>query len=336
MRNHRSNFRVPTFESLENKRCLAVTAMVTAGGDLRVEGAADGAVEIVAVGAGAYRVTDNGVVIADSDVLTGVTDDIRIVLDDAGAGASNSVTLDLTAETTNSVDAIYANLGDGDNSFQFVGGTANSLTYRGGEGDDAVTLGGSIDAYAQLKLGDGDNSLTVSGEIGRLAANAGDGADAVTLADGALVDRNVKLALGDGDNTTTIAGDVDGSLSVAGRDGNDAITIAETAAIADNFFARLGDGENTVTHNGNVGGNFSVTSANENDTVNIADTAVIGGETNLALGEQGEQHEGPGHCHGGEGGGASTDGGVASLRESFGVMGLAGRELGFFFRGVRR
>lgn len=332
MRNHRNFFRVPTFESLENKRCLAVTAMVTAGGDLRVEGAADGAVEIVAVGAGAYRVTDNGVVIADSDVLTGVTDDIRIALDDAAAGASNSVTLDLTAETE-SIDAVYAKLGNGDNTFHFTGGAVNSLTYRGGEGDDAVTLGGSIDAYAQVKLGDGDNSLTVSGDVGRLAVNGGEGADAVTLADGAVVDRNVKLALGGGDNTTTIAGDVDGSVSVEGRDGNDGVTIAETAVIADNFFARLGDRDNIVTHNGSVGGNFSVTSANEDDTVTIADTATIDGDTNLTLGEQNDRH-GRGRCHGGDSEGGAH--GESESSNNFGVLAMAGRELGFFFRGLRR
>src|SRR5262245_52756575 len=103
--------RTPTFESLESKRCLAVTAAVTAGGDLLVEGTADGAVEIVAVSAGTYRVSDNGVVVADADVLTGVTDDVRIDLEDAADGAVNSVTLNLGDQ---SVDAVYAYLGNGD------------------------------------------------------------------------------------------------------------------------------------------------------------------------------------------------------------------------------
>ena len=111
--------RLRTFESLENRRALAVTAAVSAGGDLIVSGNADGAVEIVAVSAGAYRVTDNGVVIADADVLTGVTDDVRINLDRT-AGADDSVTVTLGS---NVVDTVYARLGNGNNTFQ-VSGTA--------------------------------------------------------------------------------------------------------------------------------------------------------------------------------------------------------------------
>jgi hypothetical protein len=61
------------FEPLENHRLLAVIASLTAGGELLVQRDADGAVEIVAVSQGAYCVTDNAVVIADSDTLTGAT-----------------------------------------------------------------------------------------------------------------------------------------------------------------------------------------------------------------------------------------------------------------------
>ena len=128
-----------TFEALEPRRALAVSATVT-DGDLVITGDADGAVEIVAVGDGSYQVTDNGVLIADETTLTGVTDDIRIDIDEF-AGADNSVLLDLSAQTTQTVDRIYADLGDGDNSLQLVGGIAESLQYRGGEMD------GFIDAF---------------------------------------------------------------------------------------------------------------------------------------------------------------------------------------------
>src|SRR5262245_62043091 len=47
------------FEPLENRMCLSVSVAVT-DGDLVVSGDADGAVEIVAVSDGVYRVTDNG------------------------------------------------------------------------------------------------------------------------------------------------------------------------------------------------------------------------------------------------------------------------------------
>ena len=84
MRAHRCS----RFESLEQRLALAVTATVT-DGDLVVQGDADGAVQIVAVGAGSYEVRDNGALIADSTTLTGANDDIRINID-ATAGASAS------------------------------------------------------------------------------------------------------------------------------------------------------------------------------------------------------------------------------------------------------
>jgi len=302
MRSHRR----PTFEALENKRCLTATAIVSAGGDLRVSGAADGPIEIVALADGNYRVSDNGVVIADS--LAGVTDDIRINLEDAAEGAVNTVTLTLGDAT---VDEVYANLGDGDNSFEIIGGTVDDVHYIGGDGDDAVTLGGTITGSAKVRLGDGDNSLTTSGDLGRLSVQGGDGADAITL--GGVFDRSVGLSLGDGDNTTTVSAEIDGSLTVSGGDGDDAVTLTETAIVADNFFARLGDGDNSVTHNGTVDGDFRVVTANEDDVVTIADTATVGGDTILGLGEQFEF----GHC-GGQFGGFNV-----------------GNQLRFFFRGAR-
>jgi hypothetical protein len=102
---------------------LAVTATVT-DGDLVVEGDADGAIEIVAVSAGAYRVTDNGIVVADETVLQGITDDIHIELEVSIGGTNDIVTVDLAGQT---VDKIYADLGNGDNSFELLGGTAGGF-----------------------------------------------------------------------------------------------------------------------------------------------------------------------------------------------------------------
>lgn len=327
------------FESLENRRLLAVSASVTAGGDLVVQGDAEGAVQIVAVSPGAYQVTDNGNVVAD---VTGVTDDIRIALDKT-AGAGNQVTVDLTNLGADAVDEVIASLGNGANTFTLMGGSANSLTYKGGRGTDDVTLDTPITESAGVGLGGGDNSLTVNAELGRLSVKSGSGADVITLAatapvangvdahlgegdnsfsaaasiggnlkiqtgdgddtielpDGTTIGKSVKLQLGGGDNTTTIGGDIGGSLKYNGRDGNDSIAIAATAAITDNFFARLGAGDNTATLDGTVGGNLHIVSANANDQVAIADPALVSGATTLGLGEQTE--EGEGHCgHGGE------------------------------------
>src|SRR3954464_15691590 len=114
--------RRPSFESLEKRLALAVTATVSAG-DLVVQGNANGTVEITSVGTGNFEVRDNGVLIADSTTLTGVNDDIQIKIDQT-AGANNAVTLDLGTQT---VDQISANLGNGANSFSGTGGNANSL-----------------------------------------------------------------------------------------------------------------------------------------------------------------------------------------------------------------
>jgi hypothetical protein len=135
----------------------------------------------------------------------------------------------------------------------------------------------------------------------------------------AEIERNLKLSLGDGDNTVTVAGTIDGSVMYDGRDGDDVITIAETAIIADSVFARLGDGNNSVTHNGQIDGDLNVVSANEDDTVTVAETAVVGGKTNLGLGEQLDFFARCGH------GGSE-----------FGMFGVGGRAMGFFYRGFQR
>ena len=82
------------FERLEARRYLTVAADLV-DGDLIIDGQADGAVEIAALEAGQFQVTDNGVVVG---TLDGVTDDIRINLDadatETGAGSGASVVSD--------------------------------------------------------------------------------------------------------------------------------------------------------------------------------------------------------------------------------------------------
>ncbi len=327
------------FESLENRLCLSVSVAVT-DGDLVVQGDADGAVEIVAVSDGAFRVTDNGVVIADETTLQGVTDDVRINLESSIADTNDTVTVDLG---TQSVDKVYADLGNGDNSFTLLGGTATGLVYRGGNGADSVSLDATINSRAFVSLGDGDNNLSVAGAIdGCLLVSARDGNDTVTLAEGATVGRSARIALGNGDNTTTIAGSIDGNLAYDGGDGNDLVTLAETAVVADNFFARLGAGDNTVTDAGNIAGDLRVVSANANDTVDVTDTAVVGGTTNLGLGDQQGRHGGCGHGHELAHGGGNAANHVASheamhqASPGLNTLALNGRNLGFYYRGFRR
>src|SRR5262245_37683048 len=200
--------KLSSFEPLENRLCLSVTATVS-DGDLIVKGDADGAVEIVAASEGAFRVTDNGVVIADETTLTGVDDDINIKLEQTTDDTNDTVTVDLSALTDQTIDRIYADLGDGDNSFELVGGTASGLTFRGGDGIDSVSIGTTIESRVFVSLGDGDNDLTLTSTVGNLSVHGGEDADLVAISDTATVTGGVSAQLGDGDNSLTLAGAVE-------------------------------------------------------------------------------------------------------------------------------
>src|SRR5438105_12215956 len=164
-------------ESLESRRCLAVTAVVTSG-NLVVSGDAAGDVQITADvatdGTVTYDVTDAGQSIAAG---LAVTKGIKVNLD-ATSGADNNVTLNLNGQ---SVDAVMVKLGDGDNSFTVQGGTINKgLTYTGGADGDAVTIAAdaTVKQTVQANLGQGDNAITVNGTVSRdLLVRAGGGDD---------------------------------------------------------------------------------------------------------------------------------------------------------------
>jgi hypothetical protein len=262
--------RHPRFESLEKRLALAVTATVT-DGDLIVTGDADGAVQITAVGAGQYEVRDDGNLIADNTTLTGATDDIRIDIDDL-AGADNMVTLDLGTQT---VDRIYAELGNGANSLQVSNGTAASFVYNGGSGNDAVTLGMTVTGYALVSLGNGDNSLTVSGTLNNVGVRAGSGTDTVTISDGGSITGNAGFCLGNGDNSTTIEGSVGKNLFVGGGKGLDTVTLAAESNVAKSVFLALGNGTNTTNAAGTIGGSLRIFGRDGNDVVSLAATANI-------------------------------------------------------------
>jgi hypothetical protein len=350
------------FEPLENRLCLSVSVAVT-DGDLVVSGDADGAVEIVAVSEGAYRVTDNGVLIADETTLVGVTDDIHIDLEGTDDGANDTVTVDLGGQA---VDRIYAELGDGDNVFEVLNGTATSLVYRGGDGIDSVSIDATVESRATLTLGDGDNDLTVTSAVGNLAIHGGDGADLVAIAESATVSGGITAKLGDGDNSLTLAGDVEGHLLVSARDGADTVSVAETATVGRSARIALGDGDNSLNVAGAIDGNLGYDGGDGNDSVSLIASAVIGQNFSARLGggENTVTHEGTvegdfrivsfneddtvdiadAAVIGGE-----TILGLGEQREHRGcglhpeglgraleALTLNGRQLGFFYRGFRR
>lgn len=149
-------------EQLESRICLSVSASVDHG-SLLVEGDAEGEVVITAGADGAFVVTHGD----DEPIMVeGVTNGIRINLEDETAGADDTVTVDLAGQT---VDYVVARLGDGNNTFVLKGGTVDgSASYQGGDGTDLVEI--ATDAVIEggffAQLGSGDNNLTVSGQIG--------------------------------------------------------------------------------------------------------------------------------------------------------------------------
>lgn len=350
------------FEPLENRLCLSVSATVS-DGDLVVSGDAAGAVEIVAVSAGAYRVTDNGVLIADETTLSGVTDDIRIQLETSVADTNDTVTVDLGGQA---VDRVYASLGGGDNTFEFSNGTAERLSYRGGSGADSVTLAATIESRAQVALGAGDNDLTVTGAVGSLVVQGGSGADLVAIDESATISGGVIAKLGSGDNSLSLAGAVDGHLLVAARDGADTVTIADTATVGKSVKLALGDGDNAVTVAGEIDGRLSYDGGDGNDAVTLSASAVVADDFFARLGD-GDNTV----THAGNVGGdfrvvslnendtvditdtaiigGTTDIGLGEQRdhgggcahalardESLGTLDFNGRRLGFYYRGFRR
>ncbi|TWT77282.1 hypothetical protein Pla123a_19390 [Posidoniimonas polymericola] len=115
-------------------------------------------------------------------------------------------------------------------------------------------------------LGGGANELAVSGEVGSLSVRGSDGADLISIAEGAVVAGGVSVRLG-GDNSVDIAGAVDRHLMTAAR-------------------------------NGAIDGNVSVMSTSENDSITLAENTAVGGPLELGLGEKTARHGRDG-CSGG-------------------------------------
>ena len=83
------------------------------------------------------------------------------------------MTRDPSLDGTQTIDAVYANLGSGNNTFDLKGGTASRLYYRGGSGNDTVQIDSTVTGGAYVELGSGDNGLTVNGEYRPLGVSGG-------------------------------------------------------------------------------------------------------------------------------------------------------------------
>ena len=147
------------FESLEHRLCLTVSVSVSDGGDLHVEGEADGPVVITATDDQSFSVTDDGVSLG---TFNNVTNDIRVDLDRTGSSSDDTVTLNLSGAT---VDKVYAKLGNGENSLEVNEGTiTKSLIFRGGNGDDSLSVSSEVQKAVYAAMGQGDNMTTINGK----------------------------------------------------------------------------------------------------------------------------------------------------------------------------
>lgn len=260
-----------TFESLENRYCMDVSVAVV-GGDLRLSGDANGALEVAVLESGDFQVTDAGVVVA---TVAGVTDDLQIQLD-ADQGADNSVTLDLGGQT---FDRLSVNLGAGDNTLTVQNGTlAGGFSYSGGNDADNVTLAGdlALSSTALVQLGDGNNGLSIAGSLERsLLVFGGAGDDTVALAADGNVRGDLVATLGEGANSTTIAGEIGRALHVSGGQEDDIVSILADASVGRDALLRLGNGDNQVSVAGTLHRNLTIAAGGGDDLVEILAGALI-------------------------------------------------------------
>ena len=275
MRYHgtRTQRRLHRLELLEGRLCLSVSASVS-DGNLIVKGDADGPVVITATAAGAFTVTDNGVTIADATTLTGVTGNIRINLEQTTKGTDDTVTVDLGSQT---VDAVYANLGSGTNSFELTGGTASKLYYRGGSGNDTVQIDSTVTGGAYVELGGGDNGLTVNSEVGRLGRERRQrrrhrfaryrqaSSTTASMLDSAAV-------------TTPSPRPARSTAILRSRHVTAPIPsiLPPGSTVAESVRLDLGSGANTATIAGSIGEKLIYNGRDGDDNVTIADTATVG------------------------------------------------------------
>ena len=107
-------------ELLESRLCLSASAGVN-DGNQAVSRDAGGAVATVVVGAGAIRLGDNGFLIVDETTVLAATSEMRAELEADDAAVHNTVSVDRGGQT---VDCVYAELGEGDNSAATAGNGA--------------------------------------------------------------------------------------------------------------------------------------------------------------------------------------------------------------------
>ena len=205
---------------------------------------------------------------------------------DAGKGAGNSATFDMSAGGDNLLLVATS-----------AGASSGSFSYTGGSGKDDLAFGNYIAYYGNvtLNVGDGDNTLNTgagaAATTGSLSYTGGDLADSFTFGAGlASAGGNVTLNAGNGDNILTAgdnAGKFAGSVTYTGGSGKDDLTFGDNLGMnAGLVTLNAGDGDNTLTAAVNAAdfGFLTYTGGSGRDILTFDNKVGYGGTVNLDLG----------------------------------------------------
>ena len=266
----------PTFEALETRTLLSVTADNTAG-TLTLTG--DGDSEAIEVRQGE---NPGDIVVSAPGINTGGEGDPNeatfmgvnnITINSNGGDDRIEIDEDLL-DTMSAIIDVQVDAGEGDDTIiggsgddSLVGGEGNDRiidragnnTIDGGEGNNHIETGDGNDVIIvgagndHVVAGDGDNDVFDTGGNNRISAGEGDD----TISTGAGNDR---INAGDGDNNVDSG---DGNDRVQTGDGHDDIA---TGAGNDNV--RSGDGNDTII---TADGNDNIRSGDGNDSIHAGD-----------------------------------------------------------------
>lgn len=268
------------YESLENRRLMAVTVN-TYQDNMRVFGVAEGPVEVVAVAADTYRVSENGVEIG---TYSGIKENLRIDLDQSGQATKDQVRVDMMDQW---IRHVVINVGDGDDFVKVSGrprfdGTKTFAVYAGA-GKDTVETDNWVRDWHTVDLGDGDDTFLHEKFAGaKLRLFGGNGNDRVTIAPDSGFSKGFFMSLGGGNDSVEIAKLHGYAAQINAGVGDDAISILDAQIGADVNFD-LGNGNNTLIAKGSYFGNFRVQGGYGSDIVNISNAQFVANQLNPSM-----------------------------------------------------
>ena len=221
-----------------------------------------------------------------------------------GNGTDTVTFADTAADSTTSANYMTAIMGQGNDTFNAVGGTLTVHGYSTISGANSVQLTGNTinlsSVSIQNAMAETDNNVLNLGATtflnGNLVYTSNTRTETIGF-DGATILGNVSLNLGQGASNVTIGNTTDtfvqGNFTVLGGNAADQFTIAATSAstINGSLNLLLANGDNTVTLDGDgtstVGGSVTITTGSGNDAINVGsagNTFTIEGALSMSVG----------------------------------------------------